>query len=723
MFDRRLTALLVVFALALTVIVARLVTLQIVWGDFYQQSAERSYLVTPRAIPFVRGSILDRTGEVLVSDQPCWDLTMDYDVIAAVADDQAGAIMPAIKRWRQRYPQAAAQQDLERCFREELETMWGDIALAFTTPQGAVSIGELRARADEINRRVQRIREVVAARRGFDSPVAEERAAHPIWRRLDSRLQIAAREKFARYPWLHVESSSARRFTDDTEAFAHVLGQTGRVDAETVAADPDSDDPFAHYRADESRGISGVEHAAEATLRGRRGQVTYDRDGSVVEDIEAEHGQDVTLTLHSGLQRRLYRLLGDTVSGIPESSGGAIVVLDVPRREVLALVSYPAFAPNAFDEMYSEYRDDTEHLPLLFRAVAGRYAPGSTVKPLACLAGLMNGKLTLDTREECTGYLFPDQRDRWRCWEIHGTDERKAHGLVNVTEALTGSCNIFMYRLGERLGVDRLLSVFDMAGIGRSCGINLREEDVGINPTPEWLQTHRHTTVSAAHARLFAIGQGELSMTPLQVANLMATYAAGSYRPVTLVRGTTPRPEWKLPVTPAQWRAVREGIYGVVNDPEGTAYKYAHLVDEHCVLCGKTGSATAYPWPTAYRIPYVDEDGVSSVTVVAAGTRNAAMDRFRLDHPRTHADQKSATVAREWPRQSPPPGEQHAHAWFGGFLQAVDADHRPDWSKTPDLAFAVLVEFGGSGGRTSGPLAKAVATELLQLRREIAFGN
>jgi penicillin-binding protein 2 len=127
----------------------------------------------------------------------------------------------------------------------------------------------------------------------------------------------------------------------------------------------------------------------------------------------------------------------------------------------------------------------------------------------------------------------------------------------------------------------------------------LREEAAGINPTPSWLMDHKNVRATGGIARLYAIGQGEVSMTPVQVANLMATYASGRFRPLTLIRRSEDTPEWTLPIAPAHWGAIRRGIFGVVNDPNGTAYKHAHFEHPHWVLCGKTGSATAHPWPTA----------------------------------------------------------------------------------------------------------------------------
>jgi cell division protein FtsI/penicillin-binding protein 2 len=289
-----------------------------------------------------------------------------------------------------------------------------------------------------------------------------------------------------------------------------------------------------------------------------------------------------------------------------------------------------------------------------------------------------------------------------------------AHGSIDVVEALTGSCNIFMYRLGERLGVDRLCNVFDMVGIGRGSGIGLREDEAGINPTPGWLHANKNAAVTAGTARNFAIGQGELAMTPVQVANLIATYATGRYRPASLLRTAQKAPEWKLPASADHLLAIRRGIYGVVNNPEGTAHKYARFEHERFALCGKTGSATAHPWPTAFRVNYVDESGNAATAFVPEAAKDQAIARFRREHPAPRFDADDVAVARRWPPHSPGEGENFSHAWFAGFLQPLDGHGAPDWSREPQFAFAVLVEFGGSGGQTSGPLAVRVANELLR---------
>ncbi|MGH8596844.1 MAG: hypothetical protein ACREXT_09325, partial [Gammaproteobacteria bacterium] len=367
MFENRLRVLLGVLALGVLVLLGRLGQLQIVNADYYRQRAERSLILTPSQLPFVRGSIRDRNGEVLVSDQPCWDLTIDYGVLAAASEEVPSAILREAKRWKRagRYPKAVPDEQIQGALREEIAAMWEDLSALTARSPEPQSAFVLRTRAREVYDHIAGIRAAVTVRRGFDAPVAEEGSPQTVLTGLDADQQIAAREMFARYPWVHVEASSVRRFAVDAEPFAHVLGRMGRVGPDDISSDPEADDPFAEYRADERLGISGVEYAAERMLRGRRGQITLDRDNAVIEDIEAEHGKDVTLTIHGPLQRRLYRLLGNAVHEHRESSGGAIVVLDVRTRNVLALVSYPSYDPNGFEEFYTDLRDDTDRLPLL----------------------------------------------------------------------------------------------------------------------------------------------------------------------------------------------------------------------------------------------------------------------------------------------------------------------------------------------------------------------
>jgi len=741
MFARRTWAALAIVVAAMGVVVARLIELQVVHADVYREQAAAILLLPPRTIPFVRGRILDRTGRVLTSEEADWEVKVDYGVLAM----DPGYLDGLVRRFRDdgRYGEGLTEAEVEIALAHEIDRMWARM-VEFSGEAPAA----LHGRADDICQRIRRIREGVSRRLGFETVIEEQRLPHAILTGLDDQQQVIARSSsdgFGDYPWVTVEAGT-RRAHHQAECLAHVLGRVAPVDADQLANDPYANDDLRRYRGDEVVGVSGVEWTAENILRGRRGRQREDRRGESLEDIPPDNGRDVQLTLRYDLQEQLYDLLARELPRSPYSRGGVIVVLDVASRDVLALVSYPAYDPNRFGERYADLRRDTVGTPLRFRAVSNSYEPGSIVKPLTCLAGLSTGKITLETRLDCAGYLFPDHPDApvSRCWQIAGTSTRKAHGLIDVVQALEGSCNVFMYRVGTAVGVDGLCNFFDFAHFGKRSGIGLREEALGINPTPSWLNKEAGRAVVQADARLFAIGQGEVQVTPLQAANLMATYAAGAYQPVRPIAGpgaatgertgdedtalravaqaagenaaddaTAPSPRWDLPVGAEAWRAIHQGLYAVVNSPDGTAHKYAHFQNPHYALAGKTGSATTNPQPTAYRLRYKDARGNEAVTILPAGDRGNAEKDFASLHPDCKLDRNATAVQETWPPGPPAEGGRHAHAWFAGYLQRLDAADRPLLEEQPRVAFAVLVEYGGSGGRASGPIAREVADILL----------
>lgn len=698
---------LVLLLAAALLIALRLFDLQVIHAEEYKRQAAQALLLSPETLPFVRGSILDRTGRLLVSDEPSWDIKIEYRLLAQ--DEEYLAAYAKRLRRTGRYDRDLSNQEVEARLREEIAEMWRLLADFAGEPAE-----ELLARAEEIRDRVQRIRKVVARHRGFDAPVAEERMRHTVVGGLDDQQQIAAREEFGRYPWVTIEAGT-RRVNYAGPPMAHILGRTAAVDAERIAEDPYADDKLRRYSGDETWGITGVEHLAEGLLRGRRGHFHEDRTGAVLEDVAPQRGRDVHLTIRYDLQCRLYDLLGSELPRLPHSPGGSIVVLDVPSRDVIALVSYPGYDPDVFHrpEDYARLRADAVRMPLRFRAVSNRYPPGSIVKPLTCLAGLANGVIDLDTRFECTGYLFPENPGAGasKCWQIAGTTRRKAHGLINVVQAIEGSCNIFMYKLGMALGVERLCNFFDIVGLGHDggTGTGLREEDEGINPTPSWLSDVAGRPVRRADARLFAIGQGEIAVTPIQAANLMAVYASGANRRVNLVQELADDAAWNLPVSDAHLNAIHHGLYAVVNSPDGTAYRYARFADDRYALCGKTGSATTHPRPVSYKVTYKTADGRETFTILPAGSYVEAKGTFQRRYPEADADSATITIHRRYPPAPPAEGGRHADAWFAGYLQRIGPDHQPLYDVPPRIAFAVLVEYGGSGGRASGPIAQQIA--------------
>ncbi len=707
MFETRLRVLLAILGFALAIVLARLVDMQIIHAETYEQQAEDALLLPAQTVPAVRGRILDRLGVELATEEPCWDIKLDYGLLAM----QPTYLMSRVDwcRRHETYGENLDHDEIERLLLADIDQCWQDLS-AFS----GKSVQDLKARAAEICDRIETIRAAVAAHRGFDAPVLEERMRHAIVTGLDDQQQVAARRYFARYPWVQIEDST-RRVYHCGPSMAHVVGRLGPVTAKTLENDPFADDPLRAYQGDERLGVSGVERAAEELLRGRRGRFQRQRDDVVVEDTDPQPGADVHLTIRADLQAALYALLDGELAKLPNSTGASIVVLGVDKGEVLALVSYPGYDPERFDEDYATLRADTRRQPLRFRAVANQYAPGSIVKPLVCLAGLDSGEITLDTTFTCRGSLFPNHPDSWRCWSPSGTSARMHHGALNAEAAIKNSCNIFMYHVGELVGADQLCTYFDMVGFGRRTGTGLVEEALGINPTPSWL-AGMDRPVTAGTARLFAIGQAELSVTPIQAANLMAVYASGRRRLLTLIQELGHTEMWTLPIDISYWQAIRRGMYRVVNEVGGTARSTAQLPKgTGQVLCGKTGSAQAHPWPISYRVPYVDTNGREHVAIVPATTREAAVEDFKREHPDCAFDYRDITVEQRWPPNPSADGSTHSHAWFAGFLQKADENDQPIWSEPPRVAFAVMVEFGGSGGHVSAPIGRQVALTLIDL--------
>lgn len=697
-------------AILATILVVRLADLQLVHAGHYRQKAQSALELRPKTVQPIRGRILDRMGRELAAVEPSWDIRLDYGVISMDAE--------AVGRWvktldRTGYYGRGAESEqrtnmIEERFRRDVEYVWNQIA-RFSGDDRRT----LRAKAVAIRDRVELIHKAVEQRLRYPTQIREERMSHTVVSGLNDQDQIAARSIFADFPWVTIEDAS-RRIYPGGIAFAHILGQMGSVPREyfeNLKQNPNEAlDEFSRYHHTDRWGVSGVERSAEHLLRGRRGRIKTTIRGEIIDSVEVQNGQDVHLTIRADLQNRLYQLLESAIANVPDSPGGSAVILDVASRDVLAMVSYPGYDPNRYREMYRELLRDTIHQPLRFRAVANQYAPGSIVKPLAVLAGLNTGVITLDTRFDCQGYMIPSQRDRWRCWSPSGSSERMHHGPINAVEAVKYSCNIFMYHTGQLLGVDRLCEYFDLGGLGKT-NMGLTEEAPGLVPWTSWLVTQRGETVTPGTARHLAIGQAAVSVTPVQAANLMAVYANGRYRPANLIGELAKEAEWELPGAPMHWRAIRRGMFGVVNDSDGTAHRSAYWRHPRYALCGKTGSAQTPPRIVEYRVSCGDGERDVREIVLAADSRRFAEDRLTNEDQFSDCafDREDLEVHSKWPRHLNDGDQMHSHAWFAGYLQEIDSTGQPRPDRTPKIAFAVMIEFGGSGGRVAAPVGRDIA--------------
>ncbi len=372
-------------------------------------------------------------------------------------------------------------------------------------------------------------------------------------------------------------------------------GYVGEVSPQDLERNPDI-----QYRLGSLIGKKGLEKQYDNRLRGIEGTAYVEvyASGQVVgpyggkEKVEAMPGTDLHLSIDLDIQTVVDSIFDTT------HCCGAIVAIDPRTGEVLAMASRPGFDPNVFsafvpENLWQSISQDPTH-PLLNRPLNGLYPPGSTAKLLTVGAGLEEGVIDENTtfRSCIGGYQFGNRF--FRCWEPKG------HGVVTAVHGIEASCDVYMYQLGLKLGVEGLAKYYDACGFGKPTGVDLPGESKGLNPTPEYLdKVYGKRGWTKALALNLAIGQGEILVTPIQLAQFYCGLANNGvvYRP-HLVRafvkpdGTReevkPEVSFKLPFSPHTLSVLKEGLRLVVEGGRGTARR---LKNKYYSIGGKTGTA------------------------------------------------------------------------------------------------------------------------------------
>ena len=376
---------------------------------------------------------------------------------------------------------------------------------------------------------------------------------------------------------------------------AHLLGSIGEI------ASPQLKMPaFSGYTQGEIVGKFGLEQNLESHLRGSAGgrNMVVDvagREIELLEEVSPVPGGRVVLTLDLDLQRVAEEAFRSDDPEVPDKMG-ALVVMDPRNGEILAMLSSPAYDPNSFSggissEVWEGLTSDPWK-PLRNRAVSGQYSPGSTYKPIVALAGLSEGVLTPEETVFCPGHYRLGRRV-YRCWK------RGGHGEVNLADALRGSCDVYFYRLGVKLGIDRIAKYARAFGFGRKTGIQLAAEQPGLVPTKAWKVKAKSEEWIKGETVSAAIGQGYNLATPIQLVTAYAAMANGG-RLVTpqlvkrfetwdgrLIEKVEQGPTTQIPVSQEALAAVRFGLVEVVHGERGTG---ARAKVKGVQIAGKTGT-------------------------------------------------------------------------------------------------------------------------------------
>ena len=454
-----------------------------------------------------------------------------------------------------------------------------------------------------------------------------------------------------RFPGVDINARLFRQYPQ-AELFSHVVGHIGRINQREVEQ-LETDGLDANYRGTDYIGKVGLEQSYETHLHGTTGveQVEVDSGGRAVRTLSRSapvSGNNLILNLDAKLQEVVYRAFGDY--------RGALVAIEPATGGVLAFVSRPGFDPNLFvdgiDPLNWKELNESADRPMVNRALAGTYPPGSTFKPFMALAALTYGKRRPEqVISDPGGFNFGGHFFR--------DDKVGGHGMVDMYKSIVVSCDTYYYMLANDLGIDNIANFMRLFGFGSRSGIDITGESAGILPSQEWKMRRFKQKWYAGETISVGIGQGYNTYTPLQLAQAVATIANDGvmFRPhivnyiediVTRNRTVVePQPLRTLGLKSEHLKVVKDALIGV--NKEGTGARA--FAGAQYVSAGKTGTAQ----------------------VIA------------LKQGEKYVESRVAERHRD-------------HALFIAYAPADD----------PKIAIAVLVENAGFGARAAAPIARMV---------------
>jgi len=591
----RLRYLIAIIFVFFAILVSRLWQLQVVRGEEYFRQTRRN-VVDTRMLPSVRGKILDRNLEPIADNRPAFNLY-----------GKAGDI---------------DEEAFERIAR----------VLELTADER----DKMQARIEKAHKRKRRSAVLLLEDQSRDRASLVKQESHLL-------------------PELYV-SDEPYRYYPHGRALAHLVGYMNQITGSEF------DEREAEgYQPTDLVGRYGLERAWESYLRGKRGieRFVVNAKGERIEGPDADGliegarfvppvaGHNVVLTIDLALQEHIEKLLR-------RRAAGAVAVIEVKSGRILALASTPSFDPNVMTGHLTREREaqmlSDPRKPFIDKTLRQYYPPGSTYKFVTGLAALKESLVSADEPLSCTG-VHKQGRRVFRC--------TSAHQKVDFEEAMQHSCNVYFWKLSERVGIDSMAQIARDFGFGEPTGLGLNGDTAGRVPTKQWYE--ERDTFKIGHTLNAATGQGDVEVSVLQLAMAYAAIANGRklFVPLLVDRVESaagdvvvqyePQLRRLVDVSDESMGFVKHGMWRVVNEIGGTAYDYAR--SDMLEYSGKTGTAQ-----------------------VKAMRRRDDDENLKDWHP------------------------DRDHAWFAGYAP----------SQNPEIAFVVLLEHGGSGGKHAGPVGKAI---------------
>jgi penicillin-binding protein 2 len=446
-----------------------------------------------------------------------------------------------------------------------------------------------------------------------------------------------------------------RRAYDYGELASHLIGYLGEIDENELKQAKE-----ATYRMGALIGKYGVEYRWEDDLRGVDGgrQIEVDALGREIRPlgtVEPFPGNNLFLTIDLDLQK--------TAEEAYQDKNGALIAMDPKTGRILAMVSKPSFEPDIFARniLQEEWKSllENPHHPLQNKGIQGQYPAGSVFKIITAIAGLESGMITPDTTFNCTGAFHYGNRD-FRCWKEGG------HGAISLHRAIVESCDVYFYQVGLKVGVDLIAHYANEFGLGKVIGISLPHEKPGTVPSSSWKKKRFGVPWYSGETLSFAVGQGYLNATPLQLLMLISGVANDGklYQPRVVekvediygkkLKEYPPVELGRADVSEKTLQIIQEALRGAVNDPHGTGWT---CLLKEVKVAGKTGTAQVVRLPENFK----------------KGDMNRMPQKYR------------------------------DHAWFVAYAPFED----------PKISIAVLVEHGGFGASAAAPIAKKVIAKYL----------